>query len=322
MTLSTLEVIYNLALGYVGAAKIVDTDASRLLKQNLLCVRYYDLARDEVLKSHLWNEAMVRVVILQDSTLPLFGYDRRYSKPSGALRIVSVDDSIGAERRLNQQGVNAWEVEGDYILSNAGETPPTWASNIDYIDGQYVNITPATWVTATAYVDGEYKKSGTIIYEVLSDHTSGVLADDVTAGKLASRGTGSTVAYEVLVTHTSNTTGANAAAQQKVDIEAGNIAASGDVVDFRIVYITYVTQLTDTTKWGSKLKQAVAMKLAIKIITALTNDTKGKVNLIEEFEQLTMPKARSIDGAQGTPRQIFSSEWIRSRTSGTRNGTW
>lgn len=317
MALSTLEVIYNLALGYTGAAKIVDTAASRLLKQNLLCVRYYDLARDEVLKSHLWNEAMISVIILQDSTLPLFGYDRRYSKPSGALRIVSVDDSLGSNKRYNQQGVHPWEVEGEYILSNAGETPPTWGSNIEYIDGQFVNITPATWVTAAAYIDGEYKKSGTIIYEVLSDHTSGVLADDVTAGKMVSRGTGNTVTYEVLVTHTSDTTGANTAAQQKVDIVAGNIAASGDVVDFRIVYVTYVTQLTDTTKWGSKLKQAVAMKLAIKIITPLQNDPKGKTDLINEFEQLTMPKARSIDGMQGTPRPIFSSEWIRSRTAGT-----
>ena len=106
---------------------------------------------------------------------------------------------------------------------------------------------------------------------------------------------------------------------EKRDITSGNISASGDKIDHRIVFVTYVTQLTDTTKWSPKLTQSVAMKLAIKIITPLTNDLKGKVDLINEFERLTMPKARSIDGAQGTPRPIFSSEWLRSRTTGTRN---
>ncbi len=30
-----------------------------------------------------------------------------------------------------------------------------------------------------------------------------------------------------------------------------------------------------------------------------------------------MPKARSVDGAERTPKPIFNSEWIRSRSSGT-----
>ncbi|KKN75859.1 hypothetical protein LCGC14_0375670 [marine sediment metagenome] len=319
MALSTQEVIHNLALGYVGEYQVEDTTASRALKQNLLCIRYYDQARDEVLKSHLWNEAMVRVIILQDATDPVFGYDRRYSKPSAALRIVSVDDSLGSDQRNKSQGINAWEVEGEYILSNAGETPQTWDSGIEYIDGEFVSITPQAWVTATVYKDGEYVKSGTIVYEVLVNHTSDTVSNDVTSGNLVSRGEGSTVSYEVLVTHTSDTSGTNTAAQQRVDILAGNISAAGDKIDHRIVFTAYVTQLTDITKWGSKLKQAIAMKLAIKIITGLTNDTKGKVDLINEFERLTMPKARSIDGAQGTPKPIFNSEWIRSRQTGTVN---
>ena len=274
-----------------------------------------------MLISHLWNEAMVRVEILQDATLPLFGYDRRYTKPSVALRVVSVDDSLGADRRNNARGVKAWEVEGGFILSNAGETPPTWATDTDYIDGQFLSITPATWVTSTAYIDGEYKKSGTTVYEVLVDHTSSTISADVSAGNIISRGTGSIVSYEVLVTHTSDTSGTGATAQQKVDIAAGNISASGDKVDFREIFVTYVSQLTDIDKWSSKLKQAIVMKLAIKIITALTNDTKGKIDLINEFERLAMPKARSVDAMQGTPRPIFNSEWLRSRTAGTR-GYW
>ncbi len=261
---------------------------------------------------------MVRIIIVQDTVDPIFGYDRKYTKPSTALRIVSVDDDLGSDIRNKAQGVAAWEVEGDYILSNAGLSPPTWASATNYIDGRFVEITPATWVTATAYIDGEYVKGGTLIYEVLVSHTSDTIANDITSGNLAAGITGSTVTYEVLVTHTSDATGSTAAAQQAVDIAAGNISASGDKIDHRIVYITYVTQLIDSAKWSPKLKQAIAMKLAIKIITSLTNDTKGKVDLINEFERLTMPKARSVDGMQGKPKPIFNSEWIRSRTMGTR----
>lgn len=311
MALTGTEDLFNLAIGYVGEYEV--TEGATSTKQYLLCSRYYAQARDEVLVSHLWNEAMVRIEVIQDATDPLFGYERRYSKPSAALRIVSVDDDIGSDRRLNQQGVWAWEVEGEYILSNVARTPPTWATSIDYIDGQFVSVTPATWATSTSYIDGQYVKSGTLVYEVLVDHTSSTIAADITSGNLAAGITGSMVTYEVLVTHTSDTVVA--------DITSGYISASGDKIDHRVVFVTYVTQLTDTTKFGSKLKQTIAMKLAIKIITGLTNDTKGKVDLINEFERLTMPKARSIDGAQGTPKPIFSSEWIRSRTAGTR-GYW
>jgi hypothetical protein len=257
MALTGEETIYNLALGYVGEYRV--EEGATTTKQYILCDRFYDQARDEVLKSHPWNEAKKRIIIAQDSDNPIFGYDRRYSKPTDCLRVLSVNDSIGADQRNNADGVNAWEIEGDYILANAGELPQTWA-------------------TATAYIDGQFVWSDDISYEVLVSHTSDTIANDVTAGNLVSAGG-----------------------------------------DYRVVFVEYVYQLTDTTKFGSKLKQVIAMKLAIKIITGLTNDTKGKVDLINEFERLTMPKARSIDGAQMTPKPIFNSNWLRSRTTGARN---
>lgn len=260
MALTGEELIYNLALGYVGEAKVEDTAASRLLKQYLLCQRYYDLAREEVLKAHPWNEAKERVIIVQDAVNPIFGYDRRYSKPEDSLRVLSVNDSLGSDRRNKSAGVCPWELEKDFILTNVGTAPPTWATDTEYIVGQFVT-------------------DSSITYRILANHTSDVLADDVTAGSLVSSGG-----------------------------------------DFRIIYVEYIFLLTDTTKYTPKLKQAIAMKLAIKIITALTNDIKGKRALMVEFEQLTMPKARSVDGAEGTPKQIFNSEWIRSRQIGTQ--TW
>jgi hypothetical protein len=310
MALSDTEVMFNEALGYIGEYNIEDTAASRASKQYIACNRYFTKSRDMALASHPWKEATKSLIILQNNTPPLLrDYDRRYSKPSDSLRILSVDDSLGSDLRNKAMGVDGWELEGEYILSNAGETPPTWATTTDYYDGEFISVTPDTWVTATSLIDGQYVKSGTLIYEVLTDHTSSTIAADITSGNLAAGITGTTVTYEVLVTHTSNTVVA--------DITAGNIATSGDTIDARIVYIKYVWQLTDTTKFSTHLREAIAVQLASKVITDLTNDTKGKVDLINEFERLTSPKARSIDGSQRKPKPIFSSEWIRSRRMGT-----
>jgi hypothetical protein len=303
---SAEQTIANLALGYVG--EYVVTDGLTTQKQYEHCERYYDQALEEVLVEHPWNEAMVSVIIAEDATPPLFGYSKRFSKPTSALRIISVDDEVGADVFYNQQGVYPWQTEGDYILSEAGDGPQTWATNTKYYVGEFVSTTPRTWATGTSYIIGEFVKSGTTVYQVLVAHTSSTVAADVTAGNLNAGTTNASYGvYSVAVAHTSDTVLA--------DLTSANLTAVG--ADRQVVYVTYVTNLTDTTKWSPRLKQAVAMKLAIKVVTGLTNDTAGKDRLVNEFERLTMPKARSVDAMQGKPRPIFNSSWIRSRNSGT-----
>ncbi len=258
--------MYNLALGYIGEYQV--TEGATSSKQYQLCARYYTQARDETLRAHPWNEAKKRVILYEYTDEPIFGYDRKYAKPSDCLRVLSVNDSQGADVSRKTPGTDAWEVEGDYILSDNGATPPSWSSGKDYFDGQFFSYDSTT--------------------------------------------------YEVLVTHTSDTTGATAAAQIAVDVAAGNIESKGG--DYRIVYVEYIWQLTDTDKYGPQLKKAIALNLASKIITGITNDTKGKAALIEEYEKLVMPQGRTIDAQEGKPRPIFSSSWIRSRQTGT--GGW
>ncbi len=307
MALSALEVIYNEALGNVGAAEIEDTTASRLLPPNLICVKYYDQARDEVLSCHPWNETMVRVIILEDTTEPVFGYDARYSLPSDSLRILSVDDSIGADTRNNASNVFPWEIQGVFILSDAGQSPQTWTVTTNYNTGEYVSTTPVTWATGTAYIDGQFVKSGTLVYEVLANHTSDTIANDILSSDLGAGKVATTGTYLVAGTYTSSSA-------ILTDVANGDLTPAG--AGARIVFVSYVQQLTDTTKYSSKLRQAIVMKLAIKIIVGLTNDLKGKADLINEFEQLTIRKARSNDAMQMKPKPIFSSSWTRSRQSG------
>jgi hypothetical protein len=291
----------------IGEEQIDETKTTQ--KQYVLCNRFYSIARDEVMIDHLWNEAMVNDIIIQDSTDPLFGYDKRYSIPSDLLRVVSVDDSFGADPRNKAAGIFPWEVQGDYIHSDAGEVPPTWADTTKYNANSYVAATPANYTSGNTYVDGQYVKSGTLVYEVLNNYTATNVADDVTAGNLGTGVTGAVGTWLVVSTYTSSSL-------ITTDITNGNLTPSG--VDSNIVFVRYVKQLTDADKFTAKLKNAIATKLAIKIVIAITGDSKMKVDLINEFERLVMPSARSVDGAQGKPRPTSNSSWIRARQSGTQ----
>jgi hypothetical protein len=52
------------------------------------------------------------------------------------------------------------------------------------------------------------------------------------------------------------------------------------------------------------------------VVVGLTGDSKKKEELINEYEGLVLPQARSRDGAEGKPRPIFSSSWLRARQGG------
>lgn len=312
MALSDQEVVHNLALGRISEFGVEDTTASRALKQNQLCIRYFDQSRDITLRSHPWNEAKDRVIIAQDSDDAVFGYDRQYTPATNSLRTLSVNDILGADPRNRASGVHGWEVENGKILANAGEAPQTWATSRKYVDGEFVSETARVWVTSTAYVIGEFVQNSGLVYQVLIAHTSDTIANDVTAGNLEAGVQGSTGTYEVLVSHISDTI--------LNDIASGNIQATGS--ESRVIYVEYIFQLTTISSWSSNLKEAVATQLAIKVEPGITGDPEANTKLINEFERLTMPKARSVDGAEGKPKPIFNSSWKRSRTFGTIGSRW
>jgi len=247
MAITDERVIYNLALDDIGEFYVSD-DTATSTKQYIVCERNYDNARDEVLAAHPWNEAKVRVIIAQDSELPIFGYERKYPVPNGCLRVLSVNDEIGADVSNNQAGVQAWEVEGGYIFSNSGVTPQTWAANTKYYDGEFISTTPRTWATGTDYIEGEFVTDGTLTYEVLSDHTSDTIANDIASNDLAAGVDTNYGVYEIGTTHTSDTVLA--------DLTSGYLTAAnpGD----KIVFVEYIQQLTTISNWSVALKDANA----------------------------------------------------------------
>ncbi len=84
--------------------------------------------------------------------------------------------------------------------------------------------------------------------------------------------------------------------------------------DYGYIRLEYIYDVTDLDVWTPKLRQAVALSLATKIAVAITGSQKVKRELIDEFESLVMPQARSIDAQQGRLKPIFDSQWIRSRS--------
>lgn len=301
MALSDAEVMYNLALGLIGAYKVTEGDVTS--KQAILCIRYYTDSQNETLEDHPWNFAKKDVILFEDTDRPVFGYDRKYTPPTDYARILTVDNSIGSDVSRRQAGVPPWEVKGDFIHSDAGAGPNSWSTGVKYYDGQFYAVTPDTWVTATAYIDDQFVKSGSTFYEVLVNHTSDTIANDITAGNLAAGITGTSVTYEVLVTHTSDTVVA--------DITAANVVSRG--IDKDVVYVEYVFKQVDMDEWSAKAKAALALKLAAKIVVGLTGEEKKKELLINEYERLTMPQARSADAAEGKPRPHFRSSWLAHR---------
>ena len=304
MALSDAELMYNNALGLIGAYRVTEGDTTS--KQAILCIRYYTDSQNETLEDHPWNFAKKNVIISEESDRPIFGYDRKYAMPSDNARILTVDNSIGSDVSRKQAGVPAWEHKSGFIHSDAGNTPDSWSASKKYYDGQFYSVTPDTWATGMAYIVDQFVISGTTIYKVLVAHTSDTIANDITSGNLAAGITGSIVTYEVLVTHTSDTV--------VNDITSANVESKG--IDRRIVFVEYVWKQTDMSKWSAKAKAALALKLASKVVVGLMGDDKKKEALINEYEGLVMPQARSADAAEGKPRPHFRSSWLAARQGG------
>ena len=100
------------------------------------------------------------------------------------------------------------------------------------------------------------------------------------------------------------------AADWTTDAAAYLTSQSGD---YKVLEVEYIYNLTTISSWSAHLRKAIAQNLATKVVVGITNDPKSKADLINEFEGLTMRKARSVDGKQGRIRPIFKSKFWRSR---------
>lgn len=97
-----------------------------------ICANLYPFERDSILREHIWNCALKRVVLAPLVASPVFGYASQFALPGDCLRLVSVGDT----RVDEAPQVTSWRVIGRNILA-AGS-----ALSIEYV---WRNEDESTW---------------------------------------------------------------------------------------------------------------------------------------------------------------------------------
>lgn len=130
--MTTAVKIASNALLRLGAAPINSFDEADSFGSNIdfarLASNLWPSVRRQVLRSHLWNAAIKRVLLSPDATKPAFGYTNRFQLPGDWLRTIAVGEG-------GHDGME-FKTEGGHIVANAG------AVQLTYV---YDNDNPATW---------------------------------------------------------------------------------------------------------------------------------------------------------------------------------
>ena len=93
--------------------------------------------------------------------------------------------------------------------------------------------------------------------------------------------------------------------------------AVGILSDTSGLEILYTYRATDTTKYSTMFVTALATRLAAEMAFGLTNSKTAMAALMEEYEDIRLPRAIAADSQQGSPVGIIQDEWLGSRISGS-----
>lgn len=98
--------ICSKALILVGDSPIASL--TEQTKRASICNNLYPLAKRSLLRQHVWNCAVKRVVLAPLSGAPAYGWSNWFAKPGDWLRLIDVGDL----------GADDYEFEGNRILAN------------------------------------------------------------------------------------------------------------------------------------------------------------------------------------------------------------
>lgn len=76
--------------------------------------------------------------------------------------------------------------------------------------------------------------------------------------------------------------------------------------------IRYVARITDATRFDSLFTQALSYRLAYEACERLTQSNTKKSDLYQEYE-LTMTRAKRINGQEDSPNDYVEDDWITAR---------
>lgn len=89
----------------------------------ILCNAFYPQVRDEVLRAHPWNCAKVRVQLVAEVAIPLYGFSYQYLLPVDpyCLKVLDVNDDLDA----------VWKIEGRKLLTDEDTVQITYTGRVD-----------------------------------------------------------------------------------------------------------------------------------------------------------------------------------------------
>ena len=120
MATSVVQIVNN-ALVKIGANAILtlteDSEATRAA--NLI----YEQIRDTCIRDHVWNFAVNRIELAQNSTAPAFEFSYQYNLPSDCLRVLQME---------NMDMV--YQIEGGKLLTNEGTAKILYLARVEDVN--------------------------------------------------------------------------------------------------------------------------------------------------------------------------------------------
>jgi len=92
------------------------------------------------------------------------------------------------------------------------------------------------------------------------------------------------------------------------------------VTDATELSLEYIARVTDPNAMSVLFREALSAKLAAEMCVALT-DSASRASQLAQTAQDKVRLAMSTDAQEGTPREIYTNDWLDSREGGSWYGT-
>jgi len=121
--------ICNYAITFIGGRKITSIDQTQ--KEAELCKLYYDMARQAVLRDHLWNFATKSVALAEVADTDFVGWDRAFSYPSDALYVQEIYNSANKNKKIEFEVRTNVLKNKKYIMANEATPYIVYVADVD-----------------------------------------------------------------------------------------------------------------------------------------------------------------------------------------------
>lgn len=110
--------ICNNALIRIGSKTITSLNDGDKVANS--CSTIYTQTRDMLLRQHLWNFAVKRLVLASESTAPAYGFNYSYPLPADFIRVLSLEDTN-----------TTYKIENNKLLTDASTVKLTYISRVE-----------------------------------------------------------------------------------------------------------------------------------------------------------------------------------------------